>query len=100
MNATDGPSMNVVHQEIVFGDAVFADLNNFRMSPIHSDSHVSILAKDHRLTMFEIEHAIGSHCALGKVIECVVVEDVAVLVDLDKRDAFVFAAASTIGRDV
>ncbi len=39
--------------------------------------------------MFEIKNAIGAHGAFRKIIEGAVVKDVAVLIDLDKRDAFV-----------
>src|SRR5207244_8769282 len=60
------------------------------MRTAHANPLIAILAEDHRLAMFEIEHAVSTHTAVGKVIKCVIVKDVAVLIDLDERDAFVF----------
>jgi len=40
--------------------------------------------------VLEVEHAVGADGAFREVIEGAVVEDVAVLVDLDERDALVF----------
>jgi hypothetical protein len=39
--------------------------------------------------MLEVKHAIGTHRTFSEVIKRAIVEDVAVLVDLDKRDALV-----------
>src|SRR2546429_4405605 len=49
---------------------------HFGMRPIHANPTVSVLAKDHRLAMFQIEHLVLAHAALGKVIKGVIVEDV------------------------
>src|ERR1700754_2886579 len=76
-------------QQIVFRDAVLADRNGFGMSAVHANALVALLAEDHRLAGFEIEYAVGTNSAFGEVVEGVVVEDVAVLVDLDERDALV-----------
>ena len=78
-----------MHQQIVFGDAVFADGHHFRMRAVHANPTVAVLAEDHRLAVLEIKHAIRAHASFGKGIKGVIVEDVAVLIDLDKRDAFV-----------
>src|SRR2546422_5497561 len=81
--------MNIVNQDIGFGDPTFADGHYFRMRAFHANALVAILAEDHWLAMFEIEHLVRSHAALGKIIERAVVEDVAVLIDLEERNAFV-----------
>jgi hypothetical protein len=36
-----------------------------------------------------VKHAIRTNSTFSEIIECAIVEDVAVLVDLDKRNAFV-----------
>src|SRR6267378_613495 len=79
-----------MHQEIIFCDAILADGNNFRMGAIHTNTAVSILAEDHWLTVLKIKHAIHSYTSLGKGIEGVIVKDVAVLIDLNKRNSLVF----------
>ncbi len=79
-------------QQIVFGDAIFADGHHFRQGAIHANTAVAIFAEDHRLAMFEVKHAVRAHAAFGKRIKRVIIEDVAVLIDLDKRDAFVARA--------
>src|SRR5919205_1399109 len=82
--------MNIVYEQIVFGDAVFADRDHFRQSAVHANTFLTILTKYHWLAVFEIKHAVVADCSFREVVESAVVEDVAVLVDLDKRDAFVF----------
>src|SRR5687768_3788093 len=77
--------VNVVHQDIGFGDSVLADRDYFGMRAIHPNPLIAIFAENHRLAVFEIEHFVLSHAALSKVIESAVVKDVAVLIDLDER---------------
>ena len=81
--------MNVVHQDVSLGDAIFADGYNFGMRAIHAYALIAILAKNHRLPVFEVKNFVGSYAALGKVIEGAIVEDVAILIDFEERHAFV-----------
>jgi len=75
---------------IVFANKEDANKAIDRMSAIHSDSFVALLAVDHRFAVLEIKYTIGSNCPFSKVIEGIVVENVAVLIDLDERNPFVF----------
>ena len=52
-----------------------------------------VLAEDHRLAVLEEEHAVGAHFLGGELLEGAVVEDVAVLVDLDEGGAVVLRGA-------
>src|SRR5215212_5848279 len=78
-----------VDEQVVFSDAVFTDGHHLGMRTIHANTLVTILAEYHWLAVLEVKHAVGADAALGKVVEGVVVEDIAVLVDLYERDAFV-----------
>ncbi len=60
------------------------------MRAIHPNSFVTVFAKDHRFAVLEIEHAIRPHAPLSKLIESVIVKDIAVLIDLDEGDPLVF----------
>src|SRR6266576_4873763 len=81
--------MYVVNQEVGFGDAVFAESYHLRVCAVHANSLVSILTENHWLAMLEIEDLVLSHAPFGKIIESMIVEDVAVLIDLEERDTFV-----------
>ena len=84
-----------MHQQVVFGDAIFTNRDYFRMRAIHANALVALLSENHRLAVFEIEHAIGTDRALREIIERMIVEDVAVLIDLDERNALVLRCASS-----
>ena len=77
-------------QQIIFGDPVLTNSYNLRMRAVHANALVAVFPEDHWLAVLEIEHAVIAHAAFGKRIKRVIVEDIAVLVDLDKRDALVF----------
>ena len=76
-------------QQVVLSNAIFTDCHDFRQRAVHPYAPVAILAKHHWLAVFEIQHAIGTNRTFSEMIERVVVKDVAVLVDLDKRNALV-----------
>ena len=78
-----------MNQNVGFGDAILADGDNFGMGSFHANPKISILAEDHRLAMFQVQDLILAHAAFGEVIEGMIVEDVAVLIDLQERHAFV-----------
>src|SRR5436190_23073249 len=79
-----------MYQQIIFSDAVLTNCHDFRMSAVHPNAFLTVLAEDHGLAMLEIEHAIGANSAFGEIVKRAIVEDVAVLIDLDKRHALVF----------
>ena len=59
--------------------------------PVEADALVAVLAEDHRLAVLEDEHPVLADLAVGEVAPRAVVEDVAVLEDLDERRALVAA---------
>lgn len=78
----------IVEQQIVFGDTC-AKLNDFGHQAVEANAFVAILAKDHRLAMFEDKQIVVFGFAIGGILPCTVVEDVAVLVDLNEARALV-----------
>src|SRR5213082_1240963 len=82
--------VRVVDEAVRFVKARLApQLDHFRQRPLHAYAAVAVLAEDHRLAVLQVEHAFGPRLARGERVERAVVEDVAVLVDLDERDALV-----------
>ena len=78
----------VVDQQVVDRDAIL-EIDDFGIEPVQADALVAILAEDHRLAVLEIQNVVGLDALVGGVLEHAVVEDVAVLVDLDERRALV-----------
>src|SRR5205085_3889109 len=82
--------VRVVDEAVRFVQARLApQLNHFGERPLHADAFVAVLAEDHRTPVLKIQNAFGSRGAFGEGVERAVVEDVAVLVDLDEGDALV-----------
>src|ERR1044072_4266694 len=82
--------VHVVDEAIVLVQSRLApQLDDLGARTVHTDAVVAVLAEDHRLAVLKIEHALGAHRPLGEGLERAVVEDVAVLVDLDEADALV-----------
>src|SRR6185295_9614913 len=82
-----------MHDQLRLADSV-AQLDYFEVHiASHSHPAIVLLAKDQRLAMFELDHLIILYSALGEHIKSVIVEYVTVLVDLDKRNAFVMHRA-------
>src|SRR6185436_3863480 len=79
----------VVDEEIRLADAVLADRHDFRMETPQPDPLVTVLAEDHRLAVLQHEHPVLADLAVREVPPRAVVEDVAVLEDLDERRAVV-----------
>ena len=80
--------MLVVDEEIFLGDAV-AELDDFEFEPVEADALVAILAEDERFAVFELDHVLAARIFLGECLPGAVVEDVAVLEDLDVGGALV-----------
>src|SRR6185369_17815987 len=66
--------VHIVNQQIVFGDAVFANRHDFRQGAVHANTLVAILSENHWLAVFEVEHSIGPNRTLGEVVKGAVVE--------------------------
>ena len=78
----------VVHEQIFFGDAV-AELDDFELEAIQANALVAILAEDERLAVFELDDVLAARVFFRERFPRVVVEDVAVLQNLDVGGAFV-----------
>ena len=70
-----------MNQQIVFRDAVFSDGHDFRMCTVHTNAFVAFFAEHHRFAVLEVEHTVRANGSFGEVVEGVIVEDVAVLID-------------------
>src|SRR3984893_15984130 len=72
-----------MHQEVIHADAI-AQRNNFRIQPVQPDALVAIFPEDKRLTMFKVMSILGFDRLVGGVFKDGIIEDFAVLIDLDK----------------
>ena len=83
----------IVHQQVGLGDAVLPDGDDLGVQAVEADALVAVLAEDHRLAVLEDEHPVLADLAVREVAPRPVVEDVAVLEDLDEARALVPAGA-------
>src|SRR5262245_52071885 len=65
------------------------ELHNFEMLIVDSYASIPVFSEDERLAVLELDHPVFFHIATDKHLKGRVVEDIAVLVDLDERHAFV-----------
>lgn len=79
----------VMDEKVGFGDPVLSDDNHLGLAVVETDALVPISAKDQRLPVLDLDGVLGHRVLLGRVEPRLVVEDVAVLVDLDKRSPLV-----------
>jgi len=78
----------VVEKEIILGDP-FPQFDDFRMHPIEANAFLDVFAEHQGLAMLEIDHVVILDLLVGGIEEGVVIEDVAILIDLDKSRPFV-----------
>src|SRR5260370_6568192 len=76
----------VVDQEILFRDAV-AELDNLELEALQADAFLAVFSEDERLAVFQLNHVLAACLFVGEVFPGAVVEDVAILEDLDVRGA-------------
>src|SRR5205085_1884277 len=80
----------VVDDERVLGPpARVRELDDLGSEAVEADAAVPVLAEDERLAVLDVDHAVVAHVALLEGVKGAVVEDVAVLVDLEDRTAAV-----------
>ena len=86
--------VRVVDDEIGCGDAV-GELDDFEVTVgLAADALVAVLAENHRLAVFQLEDVFAAGIALGQVEPRAIVEDVAVLQNLDVGGTFVRGGVS------
>ena len=78
-------------EQVRLGDAVLAELDDLGPQAAQPDALVAVLAEDHRLAVLEVQHPVLADVPVGERAPGAVVEDVAVLEDLDERRALVEA---------
>ena len=71
--------------QVGFRDPVLAERHDLELDPVHADAAVAVLAEDERLAVLEEDGVVVAHVLLGEGLPGAVVEDVAVLQDLDER---------------
>ena len=59
------------------------ELDDLEVKPVQADALVSILAEDERLAVLEMHDVFGAGVFFGQVLPGAIIEDVAVLKDLD-----------------
>ena len=64
-------------------------VDHFRLQPIQADVPLVSSEPHERLAMFEVKHIVGLDPLVGRVLEDAVIEDLAILVDLDERGPLV-----------
>src|SRR5438128_5273426 len=82
----------VVDEQVVNRDAA-AQSNHFRIHSVQAYALVAVLAENERLTVFEVQGVIRLDAFVGGVIENAVVEDLAVLINLNECRAFMSRGA-------
>src|SRR5579862_9324350 len=80
--------MLVVDEKIFFGDAV-AELAAFEFEAVEANALVAILAEDERFAVLELDHVLAARVPFGESLPGAIVEDVAILQDLDVGRALV-----------
>ena len=66
-----------------------AELDDFEFEAIHADALVAILAEDERLAVFELDDVLAARVLFGERFPGAIVEDVAILQNLDVGGALV-----------
>ena len=75
-------------QKVAFADAV-AEIDDFRGRAVEADSFVAVFAEDEWLAVFESDGPVRPDVLVCELHEGAVVEDVAILIDLDEGGALV-----------
>jgi len=90
----------VMEQQVLFFDFAIGQVGNFQGESFQPDPFIFVLAKDHRLAMLEFDRrVVASRFVLG-ITKRTIVEDIAVLIDLDKARASMLRGPFENGRQV
>ena len=82
-----------MNPEILFRDTRRFEVDDRRFEAVEADALRSVAAEHQRLALFQVEGRIVLTLFVGESRKCAVVEDRAVLVNLDDRGAFVSVGA-------
>src|SRR5271163_3901818 len=78
----------VVDQNVVHRDSL-TELDRLRLEAVEAQTLVAILAEQERSAMLQVNDGVGLDARVGGVFEYAVVENLAVLINLDERGPFV-----------
>ena len=78
----------------------FAQIHDLGSHAIETYAAVALFTEDQRLTVLQFQHVVRLGIAVGRVLEGAIVEDVAVLIDLNKGRASVFGRALECSTEV
>ena len=78
----------VVNEQVALGDSV-AKLDDFEVEAVHADALIAILAEDQRFAVFELDNVLAARVFFRDRIPGVVIEDIAVLQNLNVSRALV-----------
>ena len=81
--------LGIVDEQVVFGDAIFPDGDDFGVDAVEADAAVLFLAENKGLPFLEVEDLIVPDAAAVDAFPYVFIKDDAVLEDLDEAGAFV-----------
>ena len=91
-NASAGRDGLVVHEELVLPDVV--DVHDVALAElVEHHTAVAVLAEADRFAVVQLDEHLGARFLRGDAFEGTVVEDVAVLVDLEERPTLVLVRA-------
>ena len=79
----------VVDENVLLGDAVFANLHHFKLVAVEADTLIAVLTEDKRLAVDALHLHVVADILAGDVLMHTVGEDHAVLQDLGHGDAIV-----------
>src|SRR5258708_1306241 len=82
----------IVDPKVAFA-YVFPEVDNSRMKAIQPNAFIPLCSKDQRLALFQEQSLHGFGTLFGKDLESPVIEDIAVLIDLEEGGAPVALAA-------
>ena len=82
-------AVSVVDEHVVDSVLAIIEAHGLQSKSLLHETHVAVLAKEHLLAMHEVDGAVGAYCLVGDAVVDAVVENHAVLQDLNHRAALV-----------
>src|SRR5262249_48896072 len=82
----------IVNEQVINRDTA-AQSDYLRIKAVQANAFVAVLAEDQRLAMLQVQGAVRFNTLIGGVFENAVVENLAVLINLDESGALVSGGA-------